>query len=134
MQLWLYEKATGLFVYGGGGDVEPHDPQLFGVVELEGPPDPLLDRFDPVNGKRLATAQELAAEIDRQKSAQADLELGKLAIQSLGKVLLDRLDQAVVVLNQCRTEALHTQRPPVQAINRTQFWADVKDHFKELLP
>ncbi len=60
---WIYTKSTGQFTRGGFYD-PPYDPESEGVVEFQDDdpnPDVRLDRFDPVRGKRPATAQEIAA-------------------------------------------------------------------------
>jgi hypothetical protein len=136
MEQWVYDLATFEFVYGGGGKNPPHDPLTQGVVTLPEAPDVVRDRYDSTRGIRPATAQELAAVLEREKDKQAELEVGKIVLQAVGKTILDRLDQAISVLNQCRQDPTnqHTQRPALQPIDRTQFWTDVKSHYKSLLP
>lgn len=79
---WIYRQSDGVFLYGGfydavpprkkdavenGQPVKVPDYDNYGVVEFpdaDPHPDVRLHRFDPVEGKRLATAQEIAAADD----------------------------------------------------------------------
>lgn len=59
---WVYEKATGKWFLGfREPNVYLTDKEHYGLVDLgEGPhPDPVLERFDPVTGRRPATAEEI---------------------------------------------------------------------------
>lgn len=82
---WIYRKVDSVFLRGGFYD-PPFDALVEGLVEFpdaDPHPDPRLNRFDPVVGKRLATADELLAydaaivaasatrDIDEQKAIKA---------------------------------------------------------------
>lgn len=75
---WVYRKADSVFLRGGFYD-PVFDAVLEGVVEFpetDPHPDPRLNRFDAVLGKRLATAPEIAAydaaQLDDAARAQID--------------------------------------------------------------
>ena len=63
---YVYRIADGVFIGGGGDNREPPDYVQYGVREFGDAdhPDLRLHRYDPQNGKRLATAPELAAAHD----------------------------------------------------------------------
>jgi hypothetical protein len=77
---YLYRKLDGVFITGGCHEVYPPEVNdvpdfvTYGVAEFsaDDQPDLVKDRFDPILGKRPATAAELAAAADAalQEGAQ----------------------------------------------------------------
>jgi len=134
------------FLWGGHCVDVAYDPVNQNVAILDREPDRKTERCDDSNPidvnrevhKRMAIRAATQQEMDAYDSAQKDVVVATidvhLAIQAIGKVLLDRLDQAIALMNQCRTETLHSQRASIQPIDRSQFWTDVKNHYKSLLP
>ena len=70
---FLYRKSDNRFIGGGFFDVQPPDAD-HAVVEFADAdlPDLRLHRYDAQNGKRLATAQELAAHDTETADAVVD--------------------------------------------------------------
>jgi len=130
---WVYDKGTSTFLYE---QKSGYDPVSQAVAELPRHPDPTIERCDqsviPVS-IRIATVQEIADYQAEKKEAQT-VVLAQAALQALGAEVLDLLDQAITVLNQCRNEAAHTQRSVIPVIDRPQFWTNVKTRFKGFLP
>lgn len=132
MVTWVYDKATSAFL----NELKPdYDPATQGAATLPRHPDPAIERCDQRDGSiRTASAQEVAEYPAQQQEARAAFVVGQAAIQALGKAMLDKLDQAIGVLNQRRTEAAHTQRAAIPLINRQAFWDEVKQNYKDRLP
>jgi hypothetical protein len=134
------------FLYGGSDAGTSHDTATQAVAVLDRFPDFRTERCDDSAPKdvdrelykKMAIRPATQQEIDDYDSAKKDLKAAEidtaLVIQAIGKVVLDLLDQAVDTINQCRNEPTHTQRSAIPAIDRQQFWADVKAHYKSLLP
>jgi len=134
------------FLWGGHCVDVAYDPVNQNVAILDREPNRRTERCDDSNPldvdrevhKQMAIRAATGQEIVDYDNAKKDLILAdidvQLAIQAIGKVLLDRLDQAITLMNQCRTETLHSQRASIQPIDRSQFWTDMRNHYKSLLP
>jgi hypothetical protein len=134
------------FLFGGSDAGVSYDPATQAVAILDRFPDFATERCDDSNPidvdrevhKRMAIRAATQQELDAYDSAKKDGKAAEietsLAIQAIGKVLLDRIDQAITLMNQCRTEDTHTKRAAIPTIDRIQFWTDVKACYKELLP
>lgn len=114
---WVYRKADNVFLRGGFSSM-PYDPATEGAVEFGDSelPDRRLHRYDGVGGKRLATAEELAAYDTATEDTRIAGELNESKlIRAVAFVLLARI----------------LGRTPT-AQERLQFAADVKAVYKSL--
>jgi hypothetical protein len=87
---WVYEIATGQFIFGGPCEVTPGAGQA--AVKLPRNPKPRTERYDGAGGIRAATAQEITnydtAQANEQSLSRFDGEklVKALAIWTAGKV------------------------------------------------
>lgn len=72
MFVWIYQRATGEFLYGGPCE-QAYAPSTQGQVRLTRNPRPRTERYDGAGGVRPATAQEIA-DYDATQTAQREAE------------------------------------------------------------